>query len=42
MGQGDQDRYVLVSSVDDAFQTMALVEDCFEANALPGVPVASD
>ncbi len=27
----------LFSSVDDAFHTMALVEACFEANALPGV-----
>ena len=32
----------LVSSVDDAFQTMALVEACFEANSAAGVPIAAD
>jgi predicted dehydrogenase len=32
----------LFSGVEDAFQTMALVEACFAAMALPGVPLAQD
>ena len=32
----------LFSSVEDGFQTMALVEACFEANALPSVPLKLD
>lgn len=32
----------LFSSVEDGFQTMALVEACFEANALPSVPLRLD
>lgn len=32
----------LFSSVEDGFQTMALVEACFEANELPSVPLKLD
>lgn len=32
----------LFSSVEDGFQTMALVEACFEANTLPSVPLKLD
>ncbi|MGL6212055.1 MAG: Gfo/Idh/MocA family protein [Paracoccaceae bacterium] len=32
----------LFSGVNDAFQTMALVEACFDAMALPGVPLQQD
>ena len=32
----------LFSGVEDAFHTMALVEACFEAMALPAVPLAAD
>lgn len=32
----------LFASVEDGFQTMALVEACFEANALPSVPLKLD
>jgi predicted dehydrogenase len=32
----------LFSGVEDAFQTMALVEACFDAMARPGVPLQSD
>ena len=32
----------LVSSAEDAFQTMALVEACYEANGAAGVKPATD
>ena len=32
----------LFSGVEDAFHTMALVEACFDAMALPAVPLAAD
>ena len=32
----------LVSPVDDAFQTMALVEACYEANEVSGIPLANE
>ena len=31
----------LRTAVDDAWQTMALVEACYEANARPGVAMAT-
>jgi hypothetical protein len=32
----------LFSGVEDAFQTMALVEACFDAMARPAVPLQAD
>jgi len=32
----------LVSSIDDAFRTMAVVEACYESSARGGTPIASD
>ncbi|MBI1416773.1 MAG: gfo/Idh/MocA family oxidoreductase [Limimaricola sp.] len=37
---GEDDR--LFSGVEDAFQTMALVEACFESMEVPAVPLATD
>ncbi len=36
---GEDDR--LVSGVDDAYQTMALVEACYEASEVAGIPLAT-